>query len=243
MRTRLSLAALCLALSGVCFSAATPAAADAHVFHAVSSGQRALDGKDGGGNPFATALIESLASGHVRLGELPQDLKTLTAALSNNKMMADVPRKPEPAGWNVVPAAAGEVRKALVLITSDYSRSGGAPSLPGARRDAGRIEAALRSAGFDTEVALDLDAAGMREKLEAFGEASRSADAAVIYTTGHGVEVDGRVYVIPGDFPVKEKNAALPAHAVPLTAIASSLHARAVNLVFYGGCRDNPFGN
>lgn len=219
-----------------------PAFADTHVFHAVSSGQRALDGKNGGGNPFASALIESLASGHVKLGELPQDVKTLTAAFSNTKMTADVPRKPEPSDWSVVPAAAGEVRKALVLVVSDYSKSGGAKSLPGAARDAARIETALRAAGFDTEVALDLGLAGMREKLAAFGEASKSADAAVIYTTGHGVEVNGKVYVIPGDYPVEDRNAALADRALPLAEIASSIAARSVNLTFYGGCRDNPFG-
>lgn len=231
-----------LVLSSACGSWVAPAHADTLVFHAVSSGQRALDKGNGGGNPFASALIETLGSGDVRLGELSQTLKALTAAFSNNKMIADVPRKPAPSDWQVVPARAGEVRKALVLVTSDYSHSGGAPSLPGAAHDAERIAAALRTAGFETELALDLDRAGMREKLTSFGEESRAADAAVIYTTGHGVEVGGTVYVIPGDYPIAEKNAALASHAIPLADIAASLHAKTVSLTFYGGCRDNPFG-
>lgn len=224
----------------VCVTAS--ASAGTLVFHAVSSAQRALDQGEGGGNPFASALIETLSNPKVRLGDLPDALKALTHAKSGGRMAADVPAKAGPAEWTLVPASPGEKRKALVLAVSDYTKTGGAKSLPGAKHDANRIAAALTAAGFATEVALDLDQAGIKEKLAAFGSASRTADAAVIYTTGHGVEVDGRAYLIPADYPVKERNAALASRAVPLTDIAAAIHAKSVNLVFYGGCRDNPFG-
>ena len=64
--------------------------------------------------------------------------------------------------------------------------------------------------------------------------------AAVIYTTGHGVEVDNTVYLLPGDYPLAEKNAALPTRALRLADIGAGLRAKRVNLLFYGGCRDNP---
>lgn len=218
------------------------ARADTAVMTAVSSGERALDSGEGGGNPFASALIEVLARSQLQLGELPAALKHITHEKSRGRMTADVPPAIEPHNWSVAPARPDERRLALVLIVSDYSRTGGAKSLPGAKLDAGRIASALRAAGFSTEVALDLDQEEMRQKLATFGAASRRADAAVIYTTGHGVEVDGRIYLIPSDYPIKERNAALASRAIPLASIASPLQARNVNLVFYGGCRDNPFG-
>ena len=82
----------------------------------------------------------------------------------------------------------------------------------------------------------------MRAKLADFRNRSLTSDAAVIYATGHGVEVDGAVFLVPGDYPIQQRNAALAKRALPLPEIALSLAAKQVNLVFYGGCRDNPFG-
>ena len=90
-------------------------------------------------------------------------------------------------------------------------------------------------------MALDLGLRAMREKLLEFASRTINSDAAVIYTTGHGVEIAGTVFLLPGDYPIKERDAALASRALPLPEIAGSLHARHANLVFYGGCRDNPF--
>ena len=229
-----------LAALAVVLLAAGSARADALVFHATTSGRTALDQGEGGGNPFASALIETLA-GPVQLSELPGKLKRLTASKSQGLQAADVPGQVGTV-YPLVPARRGEERIALVMIVSEYSASGGAPSLPGARHDADRIVQALHRAGFATELALDLDLAGMREKLAEFRERSQLADAAAIYTTGHGVEVDGTVFLIPGDYPIAERNAALKERALPLPEIARAPAARKVNLVFYGGCRDNPLG-
>jgi uncharacterized caspase-like protein len=81
----------------------------------------------------------------------------------------------------------------------------------------------------------------MRRKLADFAAASADFDAAVIYTTGHGVESNGAVYLIPGDYPTQEGNTALAAKALPLIEIANAARAKRVNLVFYGGCRDDPY--
>ncbi len=49
-----------------------------------------------------------------------------------------------------------------------------------------------------------------------------------------------RMYLIPGDYPIAERNRALAGRAIALPRIAEAAQARTVNLVFYGGCRDNP---
>jgi uncharacterized caspase-like protein len=65
----------------------------------------------------------------------------------------------------MIPSSTLEKRIALVLVVSDYSRSGSQSlqSLPGAKNDAKRIAAALTKAGFDTELALDFDLLVMRQ--------------------------------------------------------------------------------
>lgn len=220
--------------------AITPVQADTLVFYASMPGQQTLDRGEGGGNPFASALIEALEAPLI-VSDLPLKLRQLTAAKSRGFQSADVPA-PVSSNYSLVPARSGEERIALVMVVSNYAASGGAPSLPGARHDADRMAKALQRAGFQAEQALDLDLQAMRAKLAEFGERAQRADAAVIYTTGHGVEVDGTVFLLPGDYPISERNSALSRRALPLPEIARSLRAKQLNMVFYGGCRDNPFG-
>ncbi len=225
---------LCLMAS---FSAAS---GEPLVFHASSSGQKTLDQGEGGGNPFASSLVEILGRPDVRLGGLPEALRALTKKKSGKYQTPDVPRAVPAKDWRLVPPPAGENRIALVLIVSDYSRAG-LESLEGAAHDARRIASALTSAGFATETALDLDLAGMKKKLGDFAAKSAGYDAAAIYTTGHGLEYGGIVYLLPADYPVSQGKTALRSAAMQLREIANAARARKVNLVFYGGCRDHPF--
>jgi hypothetical protein len=219
-----------------------PVRAETLVFHASASGKQTLDQGEGGGNPFASSLVEILKQTSVKLSDLPAALQRLTAEKSRGFQSADVPKFAVPQNWLLVPARLGESRVALVIVMSDYAKSGGAQSLPGAKHDAERIASALKQAGFTTEVAVDLDLRSVRAKLTEFATRSNEHDAAIIYTTGHGVEVGGKVFLLPGDYPISERNSALAERAVSLSEIGESVRAKQVNLVFYGGCRDNPFG-
>jgi hypothetical protein len=211
------------------------------LFHGSLSGEPTFDLGDGGGNPFASALIAVLAKPSVKLSELPAAMRYLTARKSGDRQAADVTGEVVEPTWALVPRSSGERRVALVLIVSSYTGMGPRASLSGAKHDAGRVAAALAGAGFVTEVALDLDLAGMRRRLAAFADRSRQHDAALIYTTGHGVEIDGKAFLLPGDYPIRERSSSLEERAMPLTEITGSARAKRVNLVFYGGCRDNPW--
>jgi hypothetical protein len=218
-----------------------PARADALVFYASESGRQTFDQGEGGGNPFASALVEVLQRPTLTLSELPAELQRLTEQKSRGLQSADAPVSVPRGNVSLVPAKPEERRIALVMVVSDYAQSGGAHSLPGAKYDAERIASALRRAGFDTEIALDFGLRAMRDRLADFGNRTTASDLAVIYTTGHGVEVEGTVYLLPGDYPIKEHATALATRALPLPEMARLLGARRANLVFYGGCRDNPF--
>jgi hypothetical protein len=223
------------------FLAVPHASADALVFYACASGKQTLDQGDGGGNPFASSLIDILARPRVRLAELPVALQQLTWKKSGGFQSADVPKDMFSPDWLLVPPSMLEKRIALVLVVSDYGQSGSQP-LPGAKHDADRIATALTKAGFVTEIALDLDLLMTRQKLTTFTTKAADYDAAIIYTTGHGVETSGSVYLLPADYPVKQQNAALVQRAIRLSEIAGAVRAKRINLVFYGGCRDDPFG-
>ncbi len=211
------------------------------VFYASSSGKPTFDQGEGGGNPFASALVELLQSRDLGLGAFSTQLRVLTVKKSGGRQQPEVPSSPHPADWKIAPKAEGERRVALVLVYSDYSGLGEAKSLPGAKRDAGRVSDALNAAGFETKSILDPIRAHLGDELAAFASRSEGADVALVYTTGHGVQVAGKVYLLPGDFPVSQRAGALAEFAIPLDAISAVPRAKRTNLVMYGGCRDNPF--
>lgn len=215
--------------------------AETFLFHASQSGKPTLDQGEGGGNPFASALIELLQRPSLSLQELPAALRQMTEKKSRGFQSPDGPMEMPVESLALVPPAKSGQRIALVLVVSDYRLSNGAQSLPGARHDAERVASAFQRAGLMAEVALDLGLDGMRAKLAEFGDRSRRADLALIYVTGHGIEVGGKVFLLPGNYPVKERDAALDNSALALSEVALAPHATQANLVFYAGCRDNPF--
>jgi hypothetical protein len=230
------------ALLLVLLAATSPLQAETLVFHASMSGKQTLDKGEGGGNPFASALIEILQRPSFKLSELPVTLQNLTKEKSKGYQLADGPVSIPRENDLMLTGKQDGRRIALVLVVSDYARSGGAPSLPGAKLDAARIASTLQGAGFDTELALDLRLEQMQERLTALRARSIESDVAAVYTTGHGVEVDGTVFLLPGDYPIAERNSALQQRALPLPQIARSLSAKQASMVFYAGCRNNPFG-
>jgi hypothetical protein len=207
------------------------------LFYASQPGKRTLDEGEGGGNPFASALVELLSSADLTLERFPAELSELTFRKSHRFQLPDVPTKAEPADWRFQPQPNGETRVALVLIFSDYSHSDGLPSLPGARHDAARVSAALTGAGFQTYTALDPTRAELLDALRQFAARSSVADFAVLYTTGHGFEFGDTDYLIPNDY---RGGKSLDEEAYRVTRLASYAHARRASFVFYGGCRNHP---
>ena len=211
-------------------------------FYASQSGRATLDQGVGGGNPFASALVELLARDHLMLEDFASDLVALTVKKSSRFQRPEVPAPVDLGAWQPfsTDAATGE-RVALVVVFSDYSPYHAVMSLPGAKHDMQRIAKAFDGAGFEVQISLDPDHATLAEILKVFADRSKSAEMAVLYTTGHGAEVDGVTYLLPGDYPFLAGSAELGQHAILLANMGSVLQARRANWIFYGGCRDNPF--
>ncbi|MGN6142892.1 MAG: caspase family protein, partial [Mesorhizobium sp.] len=127
-----------------------------------------------------------------------------------------------------------------VLVVTEYRDDARLPKLLGARRDAGRIATALRSAGYKTTLVLDADRRATEKALAQFERQTRDADVAIIYTTGHGLEVLGESYILMRDFNLADGPEGLKVEAMPVAAIARSMKARTANMIFSAACRDNP---
>jgi tetratricopeptide (TPR) repeat protein len=134
---------------------------------------------------------------------------------------------------------AAEVRVALVIGNSAYQS---AAYLPNPRRDAQAVADALRRAGFQiVQLATDLDHDAMTKALRSFRDRADTADWALIYFAGHGIEINGVNYLIPVDAKLADERE-VEAETVPYEDLLSTVgRAKMLRLIILDACRVNPF--
>ena len=128
---------------------------------------------------------------------------------------------------------------ALVVGNGAYAK---VRRLPNPTSDAKAMEALFKAAGFDIVSAReDLGNAAMRRALRDFSDHVRDAAIAVVFYAGHGIEVNGRNYLIPVD-AILERDIDVEDETVSLERVAEVLEqATRLRLVILDACRDNPF--
>jgi formylglycine-generating enzyme required for sulfatase activity len=129
-------------------------------------------------------------------------------------------------------------RVALVIGVSKYQF---APSLQNPANDARRIAEALRRLNFQVEESYDADYRTLTQTLRAFGIRAQSADAALIFYAGHGVQVDHENYLLPADAKL-EREHDLVYEALSLDLFLGEVsQAKRVGILLLDACRNNPF--
>jgi uncharacterized caspase-like protein len=100
---------------------------------------------------------------------------------------------------------------------------------------------ALRQAGFDTVEMEDLDHAGMVKALQAFRAKADSADWALVYFAGHGIEINRVNYLIPVDAKLADSRD-VKLETVSYEDVAEAIGgAKALRIIILDACRNNPF--
>lgn len=139
-----------------------------------------------------------------------------------------------------VPATAASDRTALVIGMSAYQT---VPTLDNTLNDARGVAAVLESIDFDVSLLLDATANELRDALELFAFQSETANLALIYFAGHGVEVQGENFLMPVDADVSS-NRDVQQQSVSLKQLLTSVEkARKMRIVILDSCRDNPLGD
>ena len=115
-----------------------------------------------------------------------------------------------------------------------------AVELPNPKNDAKLMSETLRAAGFTVLDGENLDKAAMTALVDQFTEIAYDADVAVVYYAGHGLQVDGRNYLVPIDAQL-EKAAQLQTRTIPADKVLGALPPDpAVSIIILDACRDNP---
>ncbi len=139
------------------------------------------------------------------------------------------------------PASAQPNRVALVIGVSDYRY---VPTLPNATRDADTVAQSLLASGFKVTKltrAQQLDRENLARALLEFRRDANGAEAAVVYFAGHGVEVDGKNWLLPINVQAETPDQ-LEVTGIPSNSFTNAVSgAEKVRLVILDACRDNPF--
>jgi formylglycine-generating enzyme required for sulfatase activity len=141
----------------------------------------------------------------------------------------------------VAPAAA-ETRLALVIGNGSYG--GGIGPLANAPNDAQLITKALRSADFSVTTVIDADQKAMKRAFADFGQALTAAGpdtVGLFYYAGHGVQVDGKNFLIPSG-AVIESQADVGMEAVDANWVLEQMKfaGNRMNIIILDACRNNP---
>jgi hypothetical protein len=137
---------------------------------------------------------------------------------------------------SVTPGAAQE-RVALVIGNGNYVNAG---VLTNPANDARAVAESLRAIGFDVTEGVDLGRGQMEDQIRAFLNKATSAKVALLYYAGHGMQIDGRNYLVPVDAKLQTLND-VTFGTVELDRVLSGLNdpSRA-SIVVLDACRDNP---
>ena len=109
--------------------------------------------------------------------------------------------------------------------------------------DARHIGATLKRAGFKVTYAINETQSQLLDALKVFSFQAETADVAVIYYAGHGVEVGGENYLIPVDAQVASNKDVLRVSVSLKQLLKAVDSARKIRVVILDACRDNPFGD
>ena len=131
-----------------------------------------------------------------------------------------------------------EVRVALVIGNAAYAES----PLNNPANDARGMAQGLRAQGFEVIERVNADAMSMRRAVAEFGELLREGGVGLFYYSGHGMQVNGRNFLIPVGAQIKSE-AYVSAETLDVDSVLGQMDAARsrVNVVILDACRNNPF--
>jgi hypothetical protein len=138
-----------------------------------------------------------------------------------------------------LPAGAAQDRRvALIIGNGAYT---GTAALRNPTNDAAAMSQALEALGFEIILAADSTEAETVARITEFSSRISGARIALFYYAGHGIQIDGRNYLLPVDVAVSSEWA-LKNSSIDMQEIVRAMETRAqVSIVVLDACRDNPF--
>jgi uncharacterized caspase-like protein len=145
--------------------------------------------------------------------------------------------EPESAPPPTAESAVAGQRVALVIGNGTYAY---VKALPNPTNDARAIAKSLRDIGFTVSEGIDLDRAMMQKMTRDFLRDAARAQIAVVYYAGHGLQIDGRNYLVPVDMKLQAGGNVTEAMIDMDTILAGLDDQVRTNILIFDACRNNP---
>jgi len=141
-------------------------------------------------------------------------------------------------GMKTLDQPTSEKRTALVIGNANYKQA----SLKNPINDARAMANALRNVGFEVLLRENLNRRDMVDAITEFGGKIQRGGTGLFYYAGHGMQMDGKNYLLPIGAAIEKKQDA-EFEAVDVGRVLGEMdNARnRVNIVVLDACRDNPF--
>jgi len=177
-------------------------------------------------NRFRRQLPSVLVLFSIAFSFLPTAARAQTAPEKTRQLVAEE-------------AAVNEKRLALVIGNSDYQNT---VKLPNAANDAIDMAAALRGLGFEVIERVNQDERGMDKAISEFGERLKQAGVGLVFYAGHGVQYNGRNYLVPVDAVIRSEDEIIW-DAIDINKILGKFSGAktSLNIMILDACRNNPF--
>jgi hypothetical protein len=179
---------------------------------------------------FKTALALSTTDERAKRAQetARSRLALLTAAAST----------PASSGPKLSPGPQGlKSRVALVIGNGAYVNAG---PLPNPANDARAVAGVLREMGFDVSEGVNLDHRSQERLVRDFLRKAATAGIALLFYAGHGMQVDGKNYLVPVDAKLTARTD-LSFETLELDKIIAGLDDESrTNILILDACRDNP---
>lgn len=136
-----------------------------------------------------------------------------------------------------------EKRVALLIGNSKYTKTA---KLKNPENDVVLMQGVFDSLNFETIQVINGDYNAMLAGLKSFSTTAKDADVAVFYYAGHGLQFDGKNYLIPVDANIESKESvALETMdmAIVLRTMELTKNKDRLNLIILDACRNNPFNS
>ncbi|HSA66990.1 MAG TPA: caspase family protein, partial [Methyloceanibacter sp.] len=143
------------------------------------------------------------------------------------------------------PEAHAAKRVAFVVGIDAYDNLPDQQQLKKAVNDAQAIGETLTGLGYDVQKADNVGRLDFLRQWQLFLNRLEPGDEAAVFFAGHGVEIDGRNFLLPRDVPRVEsgEEEVLKASGLSLASLLDQVRDRhpQVGLYILDACRDNPF--
>jgi TRAP transporter TAXI family solute receptor len=132
-----------------------------------------------------------------------------------------------------------ESKVALVIGNANYNHFS---KLKNSRNDAKDMQTVLESKGFKVYYLQDASLRDMKKAVRDFAYDIKNGGVGMVYYAGHGVEVDGKNYLIPVDANIPAKDEVeFEALAVDLIVNKMETAKNRLNILVLDACRNDPF--